>query len=70
MCTTHFSVPHDNPSLNAIFICVLLSIWVWMWLNVRDKLLFNVENHEYTRINTSGYSTSTEADIISYQSIV
>jgi hypothetical protein len=70
MYTTHFSVQRDNPSPNAIFIRVLLSIWVWMCLNVRDKLLFNAQNHEYTRINTNGYSTSMKADSSSYQSTV
>lgn len=70
MCTTYFGVQHSNPSPNPIFLSVFLSIWVWMWLNIWDKLLFNAENREYTRINTGGYSTCTEADSISYQNTV
>jgi hypothetical protein len=70
MCTTYFSVQHGNPSPNPIFLSVVSSIWVWMWLNIWDKLLFNAENFEYTQINTGGYTTSMEADSISYQNTV
>lgn len=68
MCTTYFSVQHGNPSPNPIFFSAVLSTWVWMWLNIWDKLLFRAENREYTWTNRGGYSTSTETVNISYQS--
>ena len=70
MCTIYFGVQHGHPSPNPIFHSAVLSTWVWMWLNIWDKLLFKAENREYTRTNTCGYSTSMEADNISYQSTV
>jgi hypothetical protein len=70
MSTTYFSVQHGNPSPNLIFLSVVLSIWAWTLLSMWNKLLFNDENREYTWINTGGYSTSMEADGISYQSTV
>lgn len=70
MCTTYFSVQHSNPSPNRTFFSTVLSVWVWMWLNIWDKVLFNAENREYTQINTGDFSTSMESDSISDQSTV